>query len=177
MLVLWLLAGALTAASAPPVTMIVVLGGSDPLVRLASKELRRYVYATGGGFPTIAHQASWRPTDAVPPGASSTALVLATTDALAGLEVADDDTTGGLVAKLRAANSTDAHASLSLGAHHVLCGASPLAVLYACYEFASTELGVYFAIDGDRIPRRGGSVAGGSFGPRQSPFATRGAVP
>ena len=88
--------------------------------------------------------------------------------------------TEDIVERIRIAGS-DTHGRVchSSGAT-VLVGATPLAVLYAAYDWVSSELGVYFAIDGDRIPRKKpGSVALASCTEMLAlpQFGRRGAVP
>ncbi len=155
MLLLPLLADCVLASSTiaiVPPSQILVLGNGEGELALSAKELRRYVYATTGLFPAIIHASQ----DESPLGdvgaMRSDVLVVATTDALAVLDGLED--TEGTVERIRVAGS-DAHGRVchSSGAT-VLVGSTPLAVLYAAYDWASSDLGVYFAIDGDRIPRR-----------------------
>jgi hypothetical protein len=142
-----------TVATSMP-SQIVLLGNGEPELALAAKELRRYVYATSSAFPAIIHRGTVSAESSADVGAvRSDVLVVGTAASLAafgGLEDAED-----IVERIRIAGS-DAHGRVchSSGAT-VLVGATPLAVLYAAYDWASSDLGVYFAIDGDRIPRRG----------------------
>jgi hypothetical protein len=202
----------LCVAVAPQVAAVVVLGGDTDdgggedallLLRLAAQEVRRYTYATGGEFPTIQHL---RTPDArqllradLDEPNSTSAVVIGTAAAATTLFHDDGGAAGGdgpdvtpdvLITAAAAAGSLigadrDVHTMVQLTSGvTLLLGATPLAVLYAAYEYAATHLGVYFAIDGDRIPRR--SRAGvdrssayrrGATHRQQPLFARRGAVP
>ena len=182
--VLWLLVllfACATATHSPP-AQIRVVGSEQPELSLAAKELRRYVYATSGAFPAIVNDATAGA--AMDPGSALNAgvLVMGTIDDLVLLDgvtgVFDD------AAERLSAAGSDAHGRVShpSGAT-VLVGATPLAVLYAAYDWASSDLGVYFAIDGDRIPRkkaagiRNAVNATASAGLSKPRFVQRGAVP
>eukprot|EP01043_Picozoa_sp_COSAG02_P056318 COSAG02_NODE_6662_length_3432_cov_2.361236_1_plen_187_part_00 len=136
-------------AIVPPSQILVLGSNGEAKLALSAKELRRYVYATTGLFPAIIYEhESLGDVGAM----RSDVLVVATANALANLDGLDD--TEGTVERIRTAGS-DAHGRVChpSGAT-VLVGSTPLAVLYAAYDWASSDLGVYFAIDGDRIPRR-----------------------
>lgn len=179
MLVLLLLAASAmpstTVATTTP-SHIMVLGNGEAELVLAAKELRRYLYATTGAFPAI-HGVAGSSDDVgvVRPDV----LVVGCTDAITGFGGVQD--TEDIVERIRIAGS-DTHGRVchSSGAT-VLVGATPLAVLYAAYDWVSSELGVYFAIDGDRIPRKkpAGSVAQASCTEMLAlpQFGRRGAVP
>ncbi len=182
------LAPVVASAAAADAPLRILIAGSETheLLELAAKEVRRYAYATTGAFPTIVRSRDGLVAEGA---AAASTVVLATAREVvddSGLSIMDGDSSEG--DRLRAVSASvlaggpDAHARerLDSGAT-VLLGATPLSVLYAAYEYAATDLGVYFAIDGDRIPRRSARAAPAS-GPSgssssQPRFASRGAVP
>ena len=181
------LAPAVVSAAVPDAPTRILIAGSETheLLELAAKEVRRYAYATTGAFPTIDRSGDGLVAEG---GAAASTVVLATArDAqlLMGSSEGEGDRRLRSVSASVLAGGPDAHARerLDSGAT-LLIGATPLSVLYAAYEYAATDLGVYFAIDGDRIPRRSARAAppSGPSGPpgsssSQPRFASRGAVP
>ena len=182
------LAPAVVSAAVPDAPTRILIAGSETheLLELAAKEVRRYAYATTGAFPTIDRSGDGLVAEG---GAAASTVVLATArDAqllLMGSSEGEGDRRLRSVSASVLAGGPDTHARerLDSGAT-LLIGATPLSVLYAAYEYAATDLGVYFAIDGDRIPRRSARAAppSGPSGPpgsssSQPRFASRGAVP
>ena len=167
------------AAADAPLRTIFIAGSTHELLELAAKEVRRYAYATTGAFPTIVRSRD----GLVAEGAAAASTVVLATAGEAQLMGSSEGARAVSASVL--AGGPDAHARerLDSGAT-LLLGATPLSVLYAAYEYAATDLGVYFAIDGDRIPRRSARAAppSGASGPSgssssQPRFASRGAVP
>lgn len=173
------------ASAAPDAPTRILIAGSEPheLLELAAKEVRRYAYATTGAFPTIDRSGDGLVAEG--PAAASTVFLATARDAqlLMGSSEGEGDRRLRAVSASVLAGGPDAHARelLADSGATLLLGATPLSVLYAAYEYAATDLGVYFAIDGDRIPRRSARAAPPS-GPSgssssQPRFASRGAVP
>ena len=171
------------AADAPLRTILIAGSETHELLELAAKEVRRYAYATTGAFPTIVRSRDGLVAEGA---AAASTVVLATAREAQQLLMGSSEGEGArAVSASVLAGGPDAHARerLDSGAT-LLLGATPLSVLYAAYEYAATDLGVYFAIDGDRIPRRSARTAppSGASGPSgssssQPRFASRGAVP
>ena len=170
------------AADAPLRTILIAGSEAHELLELAAKEVRRYAYATTGAFPTIVRSRDGLVAEGA---AAASTVVLATAGEAQQLLAMGSSEGARAVSASVLAGGPDAHARerLDSGAT-LLLGATPLSVLYAAYEYAATDLGVYFAIDGDRIPRRSARAAppSGASGPSgssslQPRFASRGAVP
>lgn len=129
-------------------------GGSSAnhrLRALAAKELRRYVYATTGAFPMIIEVGT-----VAANGVPEDTVLLATVSDIPRLRstlhlgvsgiLPADDVLHALHAQV-IAGGPDAHARAAMpGGQTLLLGGSSLAVLYAAYEFATTDLGVQSAV-------------------------------
>ena len=171
---------------------IYLAGADDARTRLAAKELRRYTHATTAVMPLL-HTGTPPMTDGVQASWDGSSSLILATPGTRDLGLGDDDAAVArqVLAEVLATNSESAHAAAQLAQSGatLLAGATPLAVLYAAYEYASAHLGVYFAIDGDRLPRR--SLQGGlrglaaparaarqrSHSAAQPRFSRRGALP
>jgi hypothetical protein len=177
------LAPAVASAADAPLRVLIIASETHELLELAAKEVRRYAYATTATFPTIVHSRDGILAEGA--AAASTVVLSTARDAQQLMGSSEEGEEGD---RLRAVSASvlvggpDAHACerLNSGAT-LLLGASPLSVLYAAYEYAATDLGVYFAIDGDRIPRRSARAALPSIArpsaSSQPRFGSRGAVP
>jgi hypothetical protein len=168
-------AAAAVARGAVPAHIIVL--GELPELTLAAKDAQRYVYATTGSFLEIERCAT-AGCKAVQPGAlvlGTADMVMSTLQGVVHEILANDSLT---ISRIRQAGA-DAHGRVQLASGAtVLVGATPLAVRYATYDWVSADLGVYFAIDGDRIPRRSDWARRHSARTLSQPrFEQRGAVP